>query len=488
MNKPHIRLRAGATVPASDGLVQPSARAPEYQARYDAASNGRRMRGFNPPSVGPNRALSGLATIRNRTRDSMRNDWAGPSGERVWTTSLIGTGIICRPVTRDPAKRAAMMQDWDEWCFEADADAVLDFYGLQTLCTRGFVSGGEAFARLRARRVEDGLTVPLQVQLLESEMLPLLDTASWPGMDVGNEIRSGIEINRIGRRVAYWFHRVHPGDKASSVTPGDLVRVPAEQVIHVFEPKRPGQLRGVTDFAPVLARLRGILNTDDAVLERQKLSNLFTMFLTRAPSPAGPEIDPLTGAPVQLDEDGTPMAGLEPGSSFELDDGQDVKFSEPPPPAAQYSDFMRYQQQGVAAGWGIPYELFSGDLRDVSDRALRVILNEFHRHCEQRQWQIIIPQFCRRVRNAWARAAVLAGLYRPEDERDLRSVTWAPHAWPYFHPLQDVQARRIEKQEGFKARADIVAERGDDIEDVDAARAEDLARERRLKLNEEDAA
>jgi hypothetical protein len=51
--------------------------------------------------------------------------------------------------------------------------------------------------------------VPLQLQMLSSEHLPLAKCETLPN---GNEIIFGIELDRIGRRVAYHFHRTHPGD------------------------------------------------------------------------------------------------------------------------------------------------------------------------------------------------------------------------------------------------------------------------------------
>ena len=462
---------------------QAPAEASAISAKYDAAGTGRRLRGWNPPASGPNRAIEGLATVRNRARDALRNEWAGASAARVWTTNLIGTGILPRPATADLALKARLNALWADWCPFADADGVLDFYGLQTLATRNWFASGEIFVRLRARRPEDGLPVPLQLQLLESDMVPLLDLDSAPGLPAGHRIRSGIELDRVGRRSAYWMFREHPGDKLGhSISLADLVRVPADGVLHLYEPLRPGQLRGVSDLAAILVKLRGVMDFDDAVLERQKLANLFTLFITRG-NVGDAALDPITGQAVQgYDHDGAPLAALEPGLSQELLPGEDVRFSDPPDAGANYAEFMRQQHLGVAAGQGTPYELLTGDLKDVSDRTLRVIITEFRRHCEQRQWQIIIPQFCQPVREAWAEAAALAGALAVGEVREAKRVTWQPQGWAYIHPVQDAQGKRIEVEAGFRSRASVIAERGDDPDQVDADRAADAERERAAGL------
>lgn len=474
MARKKSRAQAKAAVPVKAAAGQAGL---IPQARYDAAGSGRRLRGWNPPSSGPNRAIESLPVLRNRTRDAERNEWAGASGTRAWTTNLIGTGISARPKTSDDAFKARQSVLWDTWCKVADADSVLDFYGLQTLATRNLVSAGEVFIRLRPRRPEDGLPVPLQIQLLESDMVPMLDVDAWPGMARGNKIRSGIEIDRIGRRVAYWMHRQHPGDRVSTVDMQQLHRVPAQFVRHMYELLRPGQLRGVSEFAPILAKLRGVGNMDDAVLLRQELANLFTMFVTPASTSTDPTINPVTGLPFTgVNAGGTPLATLEPGISQELSPGQTVEFSDPPDAGANYADFMRQQHLGVAAGPGVPYELLTGDIKDVSDRTLRVVINEFRRRCEQRQWQTIIPMLCQPARDAWADAAALIGAFTTQEAEEAKQVHWQPQGWAYIHPVQDAQGKRIEVDAGFRSRSSVIAERGDDPEQVDEERRADEAR------------
>lgn len=461
--------------PQGKAVASPQAMAPSH----DAAGMGRRLRAWVPASSGPNRANTGAPSIRNRARDVGRNDWAGRTIPTRWSANLVGTGIIARPKTKDAALKARLVELWDTWFEECDADGVLDGYGQQNMVARNWIEAGEVFIRLRPRRPEDGLVVPLQVQVLESDMVPMYD-ATAPN---GNEIVQGIEFDSLGRRVAYWMYRNHPGDGRGNT--GDYTRVPAEFVLHIYEPTRPGQLRGVSEFAPILAKLRSAGNYDDAVLYRQEIANLFAGFLEKPPSADGGALDPLTGQKIQTDTSGVPMAAMEPGTMQELLPGEKVTFSDPPDAGANYGDFSRAQNQYIAAGSGLPYELLTGDLREVSDRALRVILNEFRRHCQQRQWHILIPQLCRKVRNAWADAALLAGVLSPAEAAEAKLVTWVPQGWAYIHPVQDVQARKMACEAGFNARSRIITEQGDDPEEIDRERADDAQREDDLGLRAE---
>jgi lambda family phage portal protein len=448
-------------------------------AHYDAAGTGRRMASWRPASSGPNAANSAMPTIRNRQRDAERNEWQAASGVRVWSTNLIGTGIQARQTAGSEELRARAKRYWDEWTPQCDADGVLNFNGQQLLGTRCLTGVGEVFVRFRPRRPDDGLAVPFQVQLLESDMVPMLDADVWPGLPSGNRIRQGIELNRINQRAAYWMYRSHPGERAGAARAGELVRVPARFVRHVFEPTRPGQLRGVSEFAPVIAKLRSVGNFDDAVLHRQELSNLFTLFHIR-PAPGGdPALNPITGMAVAgYADNGAPLATLEPGISQELYPGEDVKFSDPPDAGANYAEFMRQQHLGLSGGGGLPYELMTGDIKDVSDRTLRVVINEFRRRCEQRQWLTIIPMMCQPIRDFWAESAALAGIFTAAEVPLVKKVAWQPQGWAYIHPTQDAQGKKIEVDAGFRSRESVITERGDDPDEVDAQIARDRFAER----------
>lgn len=449
--------------------------------KYDAAGTGRRMKGWMPPSTGPNRATVGLQKIRDRSRDAVRNEWSGESASQKWISSLIGTGITQRlKRIADKERKQAINDLWQRWVTVADADGVLDFYAMQALVVRAWLDSGEVFVRKRWRRLDSPMEVPMQVQLIEAEFVPVFDADAWPGMPIGNKIRQGIELDRRGQRVAYWMHREHPGEHGLGGQL-NLLRVSASEVKHVYELKRPGQLRGVSALAPVLARLRSINDYEDAVLERQKLANLFTAFITRGVG-GDADVDPLTNLPMEFGSDGAPLAGLQPGLIQELDYGQDVKFANPPEPGTTYSDYMRTQHMGTSAASGLPYEIYSGDIKEVSDRTLRVIINEFRRFAEQRQWHTVIPMFCQPVREWWTDAAALAGHVTLEERNAVAMVEWAPQGWTYIHPVQDPQGKKIEVEAGFRSRASVIAAAGYDPEEVDEERRLDVEREKELGL------
>lgn len=467
MSRTSFRPRAEA----SGGLLAAS-------TPYQGAGQGRRSRGWFAPGVGPNDAVLGsLATLRNRSAAAVRNDGYGKGVISRLTTNIIGTGI--KPLCRldEPVLRARAQERWLRWTDESDADGLLDFYGQQAQAVATWMTRGECFARLRPRLPSDGLTVPLQIQLLEPDLCPLDYTTVTRA---GNRVRAGIEFGPIGQRLAYWFYRARPGEQ-QDVDTSQLMRVPAESVIHLYDPLRPGQLRGIPILTQALVLLKDRDELSDTVLLGQKLKNLFMGFLKRAGLPGDETIDPLTGRTAEADGNGLPMFGMEPGTVQELAPGEDMTFATPPGVPDTYESFMRQTLRAVGVATDVPYEILSGDLSAVNDRTARMILNEFHRRVEQWQHHQVVFQFCRPIWRAWWDRAVLSGaLEVPAEYFDAPgnyvTAEWTPQRWPYLNPVQDVQARRDEIRSGLTSRRLAVSELGDDVERLDTENAEDNAR------------
>lgn len=453
----------------SRGFVLPM-RLQSKGSSYDAGSaSGSRSVNWLPSNAGPNAAGGALPLIRRRSRDAIRNDpWAKAAIARL-VSNTIGTGIQPFPLHPDKAVCKQLKELWSDWVADADADGRLDVYGIQAIAARAMFADGEALARLRPRRLEDGLAVPLQIQTLEADHLPVEKTGALPS---GNEIIQGVEFDKVGRRAAYHLWRRHPGDFLGSGggPPQTIVRVPAQQILHVYQAQRPGQVRGMPELTTVLLRLKSLDNFNDAVLFRQEVANLFAGFITR-PEPEQTGHDPMTGDASTLADDGfASIASLEPGAMNVLGVGESVEWSAPPDAGNNYDGFMRHQLTAACASVGVPYEVLTGDLRGVSDRVLRVILNEFHRQIEQLQWLTFINQFCRPMWAAWIDAVALAGvLPMPDFYRNRRAylrVNWVPQGWAYVQPVQDIDAQERAVRAGFRSRSSVILSQGYDPDQV----------------------
>ena len=452
---------------------------------YEVAGSGRRALAWLPGNPGVNAAIfaSGEA-LRTRSRDLVRrNPWAANAVE-AFVANCIGTGIKPQSMAEDDAFRELVHALWWTWTDEADAAGLTDFYGLQALACRAMVEGGECFIRLRRRRSEDPgpspgqvLSVPLQLQVLEAEHVPLsLNTTTA----TGNVVRAGIEFDGIGRRIAYHMYREHPGDPATRPAGHETVRVPAEQVIHLFRPLRPGQIRGEPWLARALVKLNELDQYEDAELVRKKTAAMFAGFITRL----APE-DPIMGEG-EPDEDGAAVAGLEPGTMQVLAPGEDVKFSDPADVGGSYGEFLRAQFRAIAAAAGVTYEQLTGDLTGVNYSSIRAGLLEFRRRCEMLQHAVVVHQLCRPVWREWMTQAVLAGSLRaPGFERQpgrYLPVKWVPQGWQWVDPEKEFKAVVLAIRAGLMSRSEAVSAFGYDAEAIDREIAADNARADALGL------
>jgi lambda family phage portal protein len=444
----------------------PAVRASSTTSVYEAASQTRRTLGWRAPTTTPNAAiLYNLTTLRDRSRAAVRNDGFAKGIIDRLVSNIVGTGITLRSKADDPAFRKSADTLWLRWCDYADADGQFDWFGLQTLAVRAWLESGETFVRLRPRLPSDNLPVPLQLQVIEPELCP----HNYISIANGQYVRAGIEFNGIGRRTAYYLYRSRP--ELDDYDASQLLRVPADSVVHLYNPLRPGQLRGLPHLTQALIRLYELDKFDDATLLRVQLANLFVGFVKHPASGDTEALHPVTGLPIEKDGD-NPLLSLEPGIFQELGPGEDVTFSDPPEVKSGYRDFMRQQLFNACAATNVPYEVLTGDMTGLNDRVMRVILHEFRRGIMAMQHQVVGYQLCRRVWQAWMDRAFLFGAlpipaeYATNPEPWAR-VDWTPHGWPYLHPVQDVEAQRAAIRAGFTTRSAVVAEQGEDSESVD---------------------
>ena len=256
-------------------------------------------------------------------------------------------------------------------------------------------------------------------------------------------------------------------------------RIAAEHVVHLFRPLVPGQVRGLSWFAPVLLRLSDLDALHDAQLVRQKIGALLTGFITSpegdtigfGETPAGPGIE---------------EGGLEPGTLKILRPGQDVRFSEPARIGSESIDFMALSAREIAAGLGVPYSAISGNYADANYSSLRAELVAFRRRVEAIQHHVVVHRFCRPIFRQWLTAEVMAGrLDLPgffDNPEPYFAVKWITPRNDWVDPAKDVAAEVEAIRAGLMSRREAVASRGYDIEALDEEIAADHDRETRLGL------
>jgi lambda family phage portal protein len=408
--------------------------------------------------------LAGRASLARRARYLEANNPLTASAVMAWVSALVGTGIKPQSAHPQPDIRTALNLAFETWTDEADADGSTDFYGLQALMVRRMMVDGEAFALL----VNDGDTV--KIRLLDPEQI---DPSLSRDLTTGGKIIAGIEFDAQGRRVAYHVMPERPGLPFGAL-PLTPKRIDAQDIIHLFRIDVPGQVRGISWFAPVMLRLTDLDTWRDAQLVRQKVAAMLAGFITSLDG---------TGHPMQGEGDlsGNLIGGLEPGTLKFLDPGQDIKFSDPATIGAEVIDFAKITEREIAVGLGLPASILTGDLSDVNYSSIRAGLVEWRRRIEAIQHNTIAFQALRPIWKRWATIEVLSGRIRTTLDAALPSKFITPKQ-QWVDPSKDVEAELAAIAGGLMSRREAVTSRGVDIEALDQEIAADNARQETLGL------
>lgn len=473
MTSANVRVRIkGTSIYLQPMRAQSSA--PAYEAASTTAS---RVAHWNANGSGPKDAMSGsLETLRRRSRDMVRKNGLADGAIEKLVDNLVGTGIVPQFNTSNAAFNAELQRLWLRWTDEADTAGDYDFYGLQALACRSMLEAGEVFTRLRPRRRGDVQTVPLQLQVIESEYCPVDKNEALGGL---NLILSGIEIDALDRKVAYWMYRQHPQDMTVIQRGLGLpIRVDASEIAHMKMVRRPGALRGEPWLTRALIKLYDLDKYDDAQLVRQQVSAMFVMFMS-------PNANGMVGYQEHDEDEGVGLSALEPGTAQVLPPGADMKFSSPPGVGADYAAFNKQQHQYIASSLGVLYEQLTGDFAAGNDRTWRAAFAEFKRKMRRHQHHMIVYQWCRPILRRWVSLGVISGAIRIPagvTEADIAAAAWVPQAWDYINPVQDIQAAREEVRAGLASRRQKINERGESIEQIDSDNAADNDRTDELGL------
>lgn len=424
---------------------------------YDAARASRASQGWRTVGTDANAEIQFSAyRLREISRDMVRNNPFAARGVQVISEGIVGAGIIPTIETKIAGMKEQMQSLVNEHCdtTKIDVDGRNNLYGLQSLAARSVVEAGQVLVRMFPRKATDRLPLPFQLQVLEADFL---DTSKDGALVGGGFILNGIEFTAQGRRVAYHLYREHPGNIVTFRLP-DSIRVPAEYVAHIYRMDRPGQMTGVSWFAPVILSMRDFADYEDAQLIRQKIAACFTAFITKADG----GMNSMLGAASGKSETDLPIEGVEPGLIMRLGQGEDVTFGVPPQ-VEGYRDFSTVTLHKIAIGLGVDYASLTGDASQGNFSSGRMGFLRFSRSIENWQWNMMVPSFCDPV-GGW----LLDGLAAQMGRRIPARVTHTPPRREMLDPTKETKASIEAIRGGLSSRSSEVRKLGFDPIELDA--------------------
>lgn len=424
-----------------------------HSRAYAAAKHGRRNKGWSGRSSSANSEVgSSLRELRNRSREFVRDSWAGQRMLDVLVSHTIGTGIQTVADTGSDKIDNAVKSVFEEWSASADVEQVLDWPGMQALAIRSMIEGGDTVIRhIDIPLADAGRSVPVRLLGLESDQI---DT-SREGLP-GTNSRLGVELGEWGRRKGLWLFDHHPGEFTAA--PASSALVDWNDLAHLYRPLRFGQVRGVPWFSSILLTARELQDIVEATLVKMRVEASFAGFIKRTSGGHSP----LVSRPDEKSD--KPITRIEPGMIADIGDGE-ISFANPSSQTA-FGEVYQASNMAMAAGAGITYDQLTGDLRQANYSSLRAGKIEFRRLVEQTQWTIVVPRLITPTMNRVIDRAIMAGRLK---SRDRSGGYRLKHIMPGVEPIdpkKDLEADILACRSGRLAPQEFIGAWGRDWRDV----------------------
>lgn len=433
----------------------------QTKALYDAASLSRRTQGWRAIGTDANyETRLGNVRLRDAARDMVRNNAFASRAKATLAHNVVGAGIVPR-VTSKIDKRTVEVFELVKDHFEnseIDIERRQNLYGIQNLAMQCIVESGEVLIRKRPRRIQNRFDLPFQLQVLEPDFLDSFTDGELPN---GNLVVQGVEFNRIGERVAYYLYDRHPGGW-TGVGQMRGNRIPASMVSHIYRVDRPGQVRGVSWFAPVMMRMRDFADYTDAQLMRQKIAACFAAFITTVEGFVPTAPDGLEKSP-----SGFPIEQFEPGMIERLREGESISFATPPL-TSDFSGYSTVTLREIAAGLNITYEAMTGDLTNVNYSSGRMGWLEYQRSIDSWRWNMLMPMMMDPLA-VWTQEAIEVMTGSTEPFR----LDWTPPRREMIDPAVEIDAAGRSIRLGLSSRSEEIRRNGYDPINVHAEIAAD---------------
>jgi lambda family phage portal protein len=448
-----------------------TATAQQPRRTYAGAQNSRLLSDWLSTGVSENDAARmSLEQLRNRSRELCRRDDYAKRFLRLSEANVIGSqGITLKMDVTDFAKvKGKWVNTPDDYANTIIETAFWNWSKAQNYTTSKRISRA-AFARVGIQTLKrDGEVLArivrgasndfgFSIQPLESDQL---DHNHNEQLSNGNRVELGVERTQWGEPVAYTLW-TRPA--SNTVATRDKVKLPAADVLHVYRPQYFSSARGIPETHTSLIRAHMLHGYEEAELVASRASACKMGFVTRKAEEGGKYVGDGT------DDYGNTVTEAEPGTIDQLPPGWEFQSWDPTHPGTNFDSFRKAILRGMACGFNVSYNSLASDLESVNYSSLRAGALEDREAwmIDQELWieQFELPLFAEWLRYQLILGKQLGSLPVSKFEK-FNSPRFIARRWPWVDPSKDIEAARAAVDLRVKARGDIIAENGGDLEDT----------------------
>lgn len=459
------------------------------ERQYAAAKSDRLTGGWLPVNQDINSIIrSSSSTVRARIRQLVRDFPYFARAVKVRADFTVGSGINFQsrvlnpnwqPGTKEKKFDRPTCQKIEDaiawWMEEADASGRMHFGELERLANMQDSECGE-YLFVKTVIKDKSRFIPYAIMPYEVDWLSSISA------DVvrGNEIDQGVEFDpATGRVVAYHFAVSNSFGLTTSSKPQ---RILAEHVIHNFEGKRPGQLRGISAFVTAVLLAADLQDYLDATIDTAKLAAKYLALI---------ETPDVAGFQRGRTENGT---GRDAGKKLEylenaiieyLRPGEKINFAKNEPAGQTFDPFTRFVLHMFAIGTDTPYSLLTGNYGDYAYTSLRGERQDMFKLMEPQQTRHIRHLTSPIIRDAIDWSVLSGRLQLPgywQNQRNFWRSVFIPPGGEPIDPLRESKANRDDMAAYLRSPQEIMIRRGRDAEDVldEIAEFKEMCEERGL--------
>lgn len=446
----------------------------EPAKRYAAARLSRYVDFMSSLQAAHRQRLMDLPRLRAHSRELVQDNVYAARYIELVSTNVVGpSGINFESeITGNQGKpkdawNTTLEESFAKWGKACTTDGRLGWVEAQQLGVETSAADGEILVRLvRGYPNAWGFAI----ELIDADRLD--HTFNAPLKD-GARIVGGVEMDAWGRRLAYWIWTVHPDDFEAKPR---RVRIPADQILHLYREDRTQGFRGVPWMTPTMVQLNmlGRLWTSELAAANYDADRIG--IIKSQAGLEGADIEDPSATALEISSDHATFLGLEAG--------QDVVFPPSQHPNSVLPPFTAYLLKGVASGLGVAYHSLSGDLAESKFSSDRTALIQERDHWRKLQgW--FIRGFCNPIYQAWLEMSVLSGAVKLPvlDLERLFAPHWDARCWDWVDPQKDITASTMAIDRGLSTYQKELSAQGLDWRDVFAQRALEQEEAKRLGLN-----
>ena len=296
--------------------------------------------------------------------------------------------------------------------------------------------------------------------------------------DNGNPIFDGVETDKdTGEIVAYYIASQYPYEWTGATKEWTRVEAYSQKtglpnILHIMDPERPQQYRGVTYLAQVIEPLLQVRRYSESELTAAIVESFFTAFIKTEANPTDMPFNTVGGSP------GDPPVATQPneyemgpGTVNVLKPGEDVQFGDPKRPAGGFEAFVNAVCKQIGAALEIPADLLLKAFNASYSASRAALLEAWKAFKMRREW--FIDDFCKPIYEIWLYEAVARGrIPAPGFFGDARiRAAWTRSEWTgpsqgQLDPVKEIQAEQLACENGYSTRtASAIRLNGSSFED-----------------------